>query len=76
MILHRHRKIRKEKGMSSNKKNNDLDEYTIPINYKLDASLFGIEIKWKRFGESVLMGIAVFFQQYLFILQSFGFLGF
>lgn len=61
--------------MSSNKKNNDLDEYTIPINYKLDASLFGIEIKWKRFGESVLMGIAVFLA-ISFIFSAIGFYGF
>lgn len=48
--------------MSSNNENkeNELDSYIIPINYKLDASLFGIEIKWKRFGESLLIGIAVF----------------
>lgn len=33
------------------KKENELNTYFIPLNYKLDASLFGIEIKWKRVGE-------------------------
>ena len=43
-----------------NKKDNELDEYIIPINYKLDASVFGIEIKWKRFGESLIIGFFIF----------------
>lgn len=43
------------------KKENELNTYIIPLNYKLDASLFGIEIKWRRFGESVVIGLIAFF---------------
>lgn len=59
-----------------NEKNeNELNTYFIPLNYKLDASLFGIEIKWKRVGESVLIGLIAFFCiSYLF--TTIGFFGF
>ena len=57
------------------KKENELNTYFIPLNYKLDASLFGIEIKWKRVGESVLIGLIAFFCiSYLF--TTIGFFGF
>ena len=57
------------------KKENELNTYIIPLNYKLDASLFGIEIKWRRFGESVVIGLIAFFCiSYLF--TTIGFFGF
>ena len=49
------------------KKENELNTYIIPLNYKLDASLFGIEIKWRRFGESVVIGLIAFFLYFLSI---------
>lgn len=45
--------------MENQNKDEELKTYRIPLNFQIDAAYFGIIIKWRRFGESLVIGAIV-----------------